>query len=256
MRTHSFSILLALLAVTASSAFAAPGAAPARTKDVKITDYLPEVRFTANGKNYVIDRIQNENHELTGGFAKTSRKCPPFCIHAMEATPGVITVGELEVMEFLKNKVEKNTGVLIDARVESFYVKGTIPGSVNIPFTALNGDEKDPEFRQALARIGVARGETVNWTESTHKSLDELGQSSRRYGWDFSRAKDILLFCNGPWCDQSPRAIKALVKFGYPVNKIFYYRGGMQDWLLLGLTVEVPTRLATTPTPQGAAAAR
>jgi len=76
-------------------------------KEVNITEYLPEVKFTANGKRYTIDRIQNENNDLTGGFAKTSRKCPPFCIHPMEVAPGVITVGELEVMEFLKNRLRK-----------------------------------------------------------------------------------------------------------------------------------------------------
>jgi rhodanese-related sulfurtransferase len=71
--------------------------------------------------------------------------------------------------------------------------------------------------------------------------MDEFGQHVRKFDWDFSRAKEIMLFCNGPWCDQSPRAIRGLVKLGYPVNKIHYYRGGMQDWLLLGLSVEVPT---------------
>ena len=209
-------------------------------KDVKITEYLPEVKFTANGKSYSIERIQNENNEISGGFAKTSRKCPPFCIHPMEAAPGVVTVGELEVLEFLRNKVEKGSALLIDARVESFFVKGTIPGSINIPFTAFSGDDRDPAFKQALATLGVTRGETVNWTDTAHKSLDDFGQHARKFNADFSRAKEILLFCNGPWCDQSPRAIHALAKYGYPVNKMYYYRGGMQDWLLLGLSVEIP----------------
>ena len=213
-------------------------------KDVKITEYLPEVKFTANGKRYTIERIQNENNDLTGSFAKTSRKCPPFCIHPMEVAPGVITVGELELMEFLKNKVEKGSGILIDSRVESFYTKGTIPGSVNIPFTTLTASDKDPGFRQAMAQLGVMTGETVNWSNSVHRTVDELGDNTRKLAWDFSRAKDILLFCNGPWCDQSPRAILALLHIGYPSNKIYYYRGGMQNWLSVGLSVEIPSPLA------------
>jgi hypothetical protein len=28
-----------------------------------------------------------------------------------------------------------------------------------------------------------------------------------------------------------------MVKAGYPASRIFYYRGGMQIWRLLGLTV-------------------
>ena len=205
-------------------------------KEVKITEYLPEVKFTANGKRYTIDRIQNENNDLTGSFAKTSRKCPPFCIHPMEVAPGVATVGELEILEFLKNKVEKGSGILVDSRVESFYTKGTIPGSVNIPFTTLTTSDKDPGFRQTMARLGVMTGESVNWSNSIHRSVDGLGENNRKLDWDFSKAKDILLFCNGPWCGQSTTTIKELLKIGYPAHKILWYRGGMQDWENLGLT--------------------
>ena len=109
MSKHILSVCTSLLV----AALAAPLGAAAR--DVNITEYLPEVRFTANGRTYTIDRIQNENNELTGGFAKTSRKCPPFCIHPMEPVPGVTTVGELELLEFLKNRVEKGAGLLIDS---------------------------------------------------------------------------------------------------------------------------------------------
>jgi rhodanese-related sulfurtransferase len=125
---------------------------------------------------------------------------------------------------------------------------------VNIPFTAFTGEDKNPRaLEEAFARIGVRKGTTVNWSDSAHRSPD----GTRRYDWDFSNARDILLFCNGPWCDQSPRAIRALVKLGYPVNKMYYYRGGMQDWLLLGLTVAVPTpKPASAPAPARAAAAR
>jgi rhodanese-related sulfurtransferase len=59
-------------------------------------------------------------------------------------------------------------------------------------------------------------------------------------GWDFSAALDLAMFCNGPWCDQSPRAIRNLTEAGYPPEKLRYYRGGMQLWLLLGLSVQTP----------------
>jgi len=240
----SLAVCLLMLASTTSSA---------AEVDVKITEQVPEAKFTADGKSYTINRIQDENHEIKGGFAKTSRKCPPFCIHPMEAAPGVATVGEVELIEFLKNKVEKGVGVLIDARVASFYEKGTIPGSTHIPFTVFTGESKDPAaLAQALAKLGVVRGETVNWSGRDHKAVDEFGQPVRKYTHDFSRAKEVMLFCNGPWCDQSPRAIRALVKLGYPVNKMFYYRGGMQDWLLLGLSVGVPTAAGAPPAKQPA----
>ncbi|MGD8572392.1 MAG: rhodanese-like domain-containing protein, partial [Gammaproteobacteria bacterium] len=46
----------------------------------------------------------------------------------------------------------------------------------------------------------------------------------------------------GMWCGQSPRAIKGLLKLGYPAEKISYYRGGMQSWQMLGLTVVIPEK--------------
>ena len=50
----------------------------------------------------------------------------------------------------------------------------------------------------------------------------------------FDNAKTVVMFCNGPWCGQSPTNIKGLLKIGYPANKIKWYRGGMQDWEVLG----------------------
>jgi rhodanese-related sulfurtransferase len=58
--------------------------------------------------------------------------------------------------------------------------------------------------------------------------------------WDFSGAKTVILWCNGSWCGQSPRAIRGMIKHGYPKDKIKYYRGGMQAWQALGLTTIVP----------------
>jgi rhodanese-related sulfurtransferase len=46
-----------------------------------------------------------------------------------------------------------------------------------------------------------------------------------------------IFFCNGPQCPQSPSAIKKLLEAGYPSEKIWYYRGGMHDWITLGLPI-------------------
>ena len=50
----------------------------------------------------------------------------------------------------------------------------------------------------------------------------------------------ILIFDNGPWCQQGVRAMKNLVHLGYPKSKIKYYRGGIQYWQILGLTTIKP----------------
>ncbi|HCV93040.1 MAG TPA: sulfurtransferase, partial [Gammaproteobacteria bacterium] len=54
--------------------------------------------------------------------------------------------------------------------------------------------------------------------------------------YDFSYAKTLVMYCNGVWCGQTPAAINALLKYGYPAAKIKYYRGGMNAWKSLGLT--------------------
>ncbi len=71
--------------------------------------------------------------------------------------------------------------------------------------------------------------------------------------WDFSECKELVLWCNGPHCGQSPRAIKGLIKLGYPEEKLAYFRGGMQTWQLWGLTIVTPTGAVATNTTAPAA---
>jgi rhodanese-related sulfurtransferase len=47
-----------------------------------------------------------------------------------------------------------------------------------------------------------------------------------------------ILFCNGPQCPQSPDALSQLVDAGYPAEALAYYRGGMHDWVTLGMPTE------------------
>jgi len=54
---------------------------------------------------------------------------------------------------------------------------------------------------------------------------------------ELDRTKETIFFCNGPQCLQSPSAIRKLLDAGYPAEKILYYRGGMHDWVTLGLPV-------------------
>jgi rhodanese-related sulfurtransferase len=45
----------------------------------------------------------------------------------------------------------------------------------------------------------------------------------------------VVLFCNGPQCTATPRAIEALLAAGHPPEALRYYRGGIHDWVTLGL---------------------
>lgn len=196
-------------------------AAPLHSLEVNLTADLPYVDIEYEGKRVRIERNQDTGHLLDNSFAKTSRPCPPFCIHPMQAALGVETVGELELLDFLVEKVRTGKGLLIDSRLPEWYWKGTIPGAINIPWNLLEAGPDNPQ---------------------TAKILTALGAAEDSDGWDFRSALELLLFCNGPWCDQSPRAIRNLISMGYPPEKLYYYRGGMQLWLLLGLTTVIPTQ--------------
>ncbi len=58
----------------------------------------------------------------------------------------------------------------------------------------------------------------------------------RRGELDSSRVS--ILFCNGPQCPQSPRAIRQLLDAGHPAQALAYYRGGMHDWVSLAMPTE------------------
>lgn len=209
--------------------------------DVNITQQLPYITVDHNGNNVRVQRNQDQTNYLTDGFAKTSRKCPPFCIQPMIVAPGVTTFGELEVIQFITDYVKTNKGFLVDARTPSWNAKGTIPGSINIPFTTFALDRNDQKLIQTMKKFGVERRKKGEATGYWVDLKDILGiEKKPNPFWDFSTAKNLLLWCNGMWCGQSPHAIRGLLKLGYPAEKLHYYRDGMQGWKILGLTVSVP----------------
>ncbi len=209
--------------------------------DVKLDAKRDYVETLHEGRVVRIQRIQDTSHTMTGSFARTSRKCPPFCIQPTHVDPRVATVTELDIFDFLEDEVVTGSGVLVDARLPSWHRKGAIPGSINIPFTVFEGESGEQALAEALYKLGVReRGET-GWFTRFLESWGFLNGGLKTDKWDFSQAKKIVLYCNGPWCGQSPRAIRALLKLGYPPDRMFYYRGGMQLWQLLGLTTIEPS---------------
>ena len=192
----------------------------AAERKVGITRDMPFTVIAHRGSQVTVERIQDTENRLTDDFTKTSRPCPPFCIHPMETAPGVRTIGELELIEFMQTDVNAGRGLFIDARISNWYESETIPGAVNIPFVLFT--EQPGKRDRILDLLGAKR------------------DSSEKF--DFSGARKLALFCNGPWCDQSPRAIKSLIDVGYPPDKLLYYRGGMQAWKSFGLTTVVPNR--------------
>lgn len=161
----------------------------------------------------------------TGNYAHT--KVPEACkstyVHTtgkllpMQLHEDIMTYGELEVLAFMKQMQTDDSMMLIDGRKQDWYDYRTIPGAINMPFHHFKERESfEFEFEHALRMLGVKI------------QMDET--------LDFTHVKTIVVFCNGPWCNQSVAMIEALVEIGYPAEKISWYRGGMQTWLAAGMT--------------------
>lgn len=216
------------------------GAHAAKDVEVKITKDKSYSTVHDGTELIKISRIQDTSHVIDGSFAKTSRPCPPFCINPISLDERVNTVAELEVIKFMETTMYRGDGVLVDARTPSWHKKGTIPGSINIPFTVFEKDPSDVELAEVLESLGAVERDEVNPVVRLIELAGLMDGDQKTDSWDFSNAKELLLWCNGPWCGQSPRAIKGLLRAGYPAEKLHYYRGGMQMWQSLGLTTVTP----------------
>jgi rhodanese-related sulfurtransferase len=170
-----------------------------------------------------ISRNQDSKNTINPAFSKTSRPCPPFCIQPQfPFVPAVVeTVSELDIIHAAKDIEDGKNVLIVDARTPGWVKKGTIPNSINVPFTKLNS--------KALAKDPMAVVDILT---------EKFGVEDMDGVLNYDKAKTLYLFCNGSWCGQSPASIKALLTMGYPQNKIKYYRGGMNAWQGLGLTIK------------------
>ncbi len=183
-----------------------------------ITERLSGVEVNHEGRKVRIERTQNNENIVDLEFALTSRPCPPFCIQPMRLAPGVETIGELELLSYLRRMSTGDESlIVIDSREPSWLAGGMIPGAINIPW-------KNLHFGHADA------GEVAETLEFQFAAVRQDGL------WNFENAKTLVLYCNGSWCGQSPTNIKSLLAMGYPPHKLKWYRGGMQVWKGLGLT--------------------
>lgn len=203
--------LLASLAAVASPALA-------DDKPVGITTDQPYLDVVHDGKLFRIQRDPDNDAEIDPDYARTSRPCPPYCIQPMQVAPGVETIGELELLEYLKRVTRRDTSVMvIDSRESDWLIRsGMIPGAIHLPWQRLHPAHAEPH---AIAEIL------------------ELQFGAARTGimWNFENARTLVFYCNGIWCGQSPTNIKQLLAVGYPPHKLKWYRGGMQSWKSLGL---------------------
>ncbi|MDC9727095.1 MAG: rhodanese-like domain-containing protein [Candidatus Thioglobus sp.] len=182
------------------------------TKEVFISPGVVSININHQGESVQLQRNQDRDNEISDFYLKTTRgkiqAMHPFAPHLVE------TIGELEMIDYVKQHSAGDESILvIDTRTPNWLVfTGAIPTAINIPYTRFKNKEKALEIMED--QLGV--------------QVDDV--------FDFSYAKTLVMYCNGVWCGQTPAAVKALLKYGYPAAKIKYYRGGMNAWKSLGLT--------------------
>jgi len=211
--------ILALMACPAASA-ATTAEGPT---NVKITNNIPylDLKHT-NGKTIRLERVQDPTNVIDTEFGRTSRPCPPFCILPISLGPRIETVGELEVIDALRKISAGNkTMMVIDARTPNWLEEGAIPGAVSMPWKKFHLDH-------------TSEGALMEVMEF------ELGVVHMNQLLNFENAKTLIIYCNGNWCGQSATVIRSLRTWGYPEHKLKWYRGGIQAWKMLGLTLVLP----------------
>jgi len=194
------------------------------------------VNTTYKEKEIFVSRMKNPNclkvgvtpeNVFGGDFA--GRHVPRECkktfvtslgvVQSMKIDDEIVTVGEIEVLKFLQLlDFTPEKYIIVDVRNNEWFNKISIPHAVNIPYLNIKYYEDFPdEIDKNMLLLNVKK--------------DKKGVL------DFSEAKEAIIYCNGSWCPQSVKMIKALVAMGYPKKKLFWYRGGLQDWIGSGFTV-------------------
>ena len=170
-----------------------------------------------NGEECTISRNQTVGNKIHPLYETTHRGKPT----PIKLAPGIETLGELEFIAYMKRAQTDKSIMVIDTRTEGWHRNLRIPCTKNIPYTEFSDDKE-------IATVTL---------------LDHFGVTETDDGkFDFSNAKTVVGYCNGFWCGQTPgmfvRAKFSLKNIGYPQEKMKYYRGGMQAWTALGMTVE------------------
>lgn len=175
---------------------------PLYAQSSAITETANSFSFSLNGSSVTISR--------------TGRSCPGSCVQPMVVSPGIDTLGELEVIAFLQNTVADGAGLLVDVRMPNTFSSGSLPGAVNVPVATFAPD--NPYRDDLLSALGVTN----------------VGAAP-----SFASAFSLVLYGSGPDDAAAANAINSLLDAGYPAGKIDYYRGGASDWTNLGLSLSV-----------------
>lgn len=183
-----------------------------------IAQDLVEANFVFQGRTLNITQAPRADMERLASVSSQSSDCDGICIAPLSAVEGVATVAEFEVISFLAENVASGDGLLIDTRPIDARDAGAIAASISVPAELL--DPNNPFRKDILVAMGA-------------REFDGA--------LNFADAMPLTIYDNGPLENDAARSVSLLVEAGYPKDKIKYYRGGIQVWTALGLSIEETT---------------
>jgi rhodanese-related sulfurtransferase len=170
-------------------------------KEVQISPVLSSLEVVHKGMPMTIHRHQDSVLKLKNYYTELGK--PNTTLQPISIHPKVNTIGEIEFFHFLKRVTEGNQGLVIDVRSQKAYEQSAIPTATYIPITLL---EKEVSRAKLLKLLGFG-------------------------------AYELVIYADGLWDRRATQFIEMLLSSGYPAEKLYYYRGGMQMWQLFGFTV-------------------
>ncbi len=206
-----------------------------------------QIQVRHNGNTVTVARSLNLEQILRDRSVREVKHCPPYCIGPVQEDLGVNTTDELGVFHIMEMQLPCSTGALVDVRTPDQYVAETIPGSLNLPYTSFHAQADSAELGTTLAQLGVTSCVRGDHTIPGASAIDASAEACKSIALDFSRAKDLVIWCCGPLGSLSHLAITGLLKLGYPAHKIRHYRGGLQLWKVFGLTTVVAEQTQIEP---------
>jgi len=177
-----------------------------------------EASFVFQGRTLNIEQAPRADMARLAQVSLQTQDCDGICIAPLTSAEGVDTIAEFELIRFLEDSVASGDGLLIDTRPLDGRDAGAISASISVPAELLEAN--NPFRKDILVAMGA-------------RELDGA--------LNFADAMPLMIYDNGPLENDAARSVSLLVEAGYPANKIKYYRGGIQVWTALGLSVEETT---------------
>jgi len=100
---------------------------------------------------------------------------------------GIQNIEELELLNFMKEDVVEGRGIVVDARLKSWFEFETIPSAINIPFTLIERATKS-RVERLFSILGMKIKSDGSWDFSGAK---RLGGVLQWVSWVVNQSKII-----------------------------------------------------------------